>query len=85
MVRRKEKKRAKAVGMRVIADGIFRLSGISGEVTRDAMAVSLGSQPPRSADDKLTIQHALRSIADSVAAVLFKLVSKWLQCLSVSG
>ena len=40
-------------------------------------------EPPRSADGKMTIQHALRSIADSVAAVL--LVPKWFQRLSFSG
>ena len=40
-------------------------------------------EPPRSADGKMTIQHALRVISDSPAAVLF--VPKWLQRLSVSG
>lgn len=40
-------------------------------------------EPPRSIDGKMTIQHALRAIADSVAAVLF--VPKWIQRLSLSG
>ena len=40
-------------------------------------------EPPRSADGKMTIQNALRAIADSVAAVLF--VPKWFQRLSISG
>ena len=40
-------------------------------------------EPPRSTDGKMTIQHALHSIANSFAAVLF--VPKWLQRLSFSG
>ena len=40
-------------------------------------------EPPRSADGKMTIQHALRVISDSPAALLF--VPRWLQRLSVLG
>ena len=41
------------------------------------------AQPPRSADGKMTIQHALHCISDSTTAVL--VVPKWLQRLSISG
>ena len=40
-------------------------------------------EPPRSADGEMTIQHALRVISDSPAAILF--VPKWFQRLSVLG
>jgi len=40
-------------------------------------------EPPQSADGKMSIQHALRTIAASTAAVLF--VPRWFQRLSVSG
>jgi hypothetical protein len=40
-------------------------------------------EPPRSADGKMTIQQALHSIANAVAAVIF--VPKWFQRLSFSG
>ena len=40
-------------------------------------------EPPRSTDGKMTIQRALRAIADSVAAVIF--VPRWFKRLSFSG
>ena len=40
-------------------------------------------EPPQSTDGKMTIQRALRAIADSVAAVIF--VPRWIQRLSFSG
>ncbi|KAF8815129.1 cytochrome P450 [Phlegmacium glaucopus] len=40
-------------------------------------------EPPQSADGKMTIQHALRTVADSPSAILF--VPKWIQRLPFSG
>ena len=40
-------------------------------------------EPPRSADSKMSIEHALRAVSDSFLTVAF--VPKWIQRLSVLG